>query len=80
MAQGQPSGPISRQALASRRANWRVLQGIVDLGGTPKVAKALGVAEATVRSHLKNLFAKTGTRRQADLVKLVAGAASPFAG
>jgi DNA-binding CsgD family transcriptional regulator len=58
----------------------RVLQGIVDRGGAPEVATALGIAEATVRSHLKNLFVKTGTRRQADLVKLVAGAASPFAG
>jgi DNA-binding CsgD family transcriptional regulator len=58
----------------------RVLQGIVDRGGAPEVATALGIAEATVRSHLKNLFVKTGTRRQADLVKLVASAASPFAG
>jgi DNA-binding CsgD family transcriptional regulator len=30
--------------------------------------------------HLRRLFEKTGTGRQADLVKLVAGFASPLAG
>jgi hypothetical protein len=34
---------------------------------------ALGRAVATVRTHLHRLFEKTGTGRQADLVKLVAG-------
>jgi DNA-binding CsgD family transcriptional regulator len=56
----------------------RALQGIVDIGGIPKVAKALGISEGTTKSHLKNLFAKTGTNRQVDLVKLVADAVSPF--
>lgn len=58
----------------------RVLQGIVDIGGIPKVAKALGISEGTTKTHLKSLFAKTGSNRQVDLVKLVADAASPFAG
>jgi DNA-binding CsgD family transcriptional regulator len=31
-----------------------------------------------VTTHLPRLFAKTGTERQADLVKLVAGYASPL--
>jgi DNA-binding CsgD family transcriptional regulator len=56
----------------------RVLQGIVDIGGIPKVAKSLGISEGTTKTHLKGLFAKTGTHRQADLVKLVAGVAGPF--
>ena len=37
----------------------------------------LGVSEATVRTHLRRLFGRTGTSRQADLVKLVAGYANP---
>ena len=37
------------------------------------MAVALGVAATTVKTHLARLFAKTGTNRQADLVKLVAG-------
>jgi DNA-binding CsgD family transcriptional regulator len=31
-----------------------------------------GVAEGTVRTHLKAVFAKTGAHRQSDLVRLVA--------
>jgi DNA-binding CsgD family transcriptional regulator len=51
----------------------RVLLAVVDVGGAPQVAEALGVAETTVKFHLRRLFEKTGTRRQADLVKIVAG-------
>jgi DNA-binding CsgD family transcriptional regulator len=43
------------------------------------VADALGVADTTVKTHLGRLFEKTGTGRQADLVKLVAGFATPLA-
>jgi DNA-binding CsgD family transcriptional regulator len=58
----------------------RVLLAIVDVGGVPEVAAALGVAETTVRTHVGRLFEKTGASRQADLVKLVAGYRSPLAG
>ena len=47
-------------------------------GGVPEVAEGLGVAETTVKFHLRHLFEKTGTHRQADLVKLVAGFSSPI--
>ena len=57
----------------------RVLLAVVDVGGAPEVAEALGVAESTVRSHIARLFEKTGAKRHADLVKLVAGFASPLA-
>lgn len=57
----------------------RVLLAIVEVGGVPEVAAALGVAETTVRTHVSNLFEKTGATRQADLVKLVAGYAKPIA-
>jgi DNA-binding CsgD family transcriptional regulator len=56
----------------------RVLLGIVDVGGVPEVASALGVAETTVKTHLGRLFEKTGVGRQADLVKLVAGFSNPL--
>ena len=47
--------------------------------GAADVAAALGIGEATVRTHLHRIFAKTETKRQADIVKLVAGYASPLA-
>jgi DNA-binding CsgD family transcriptional regulator/PAS domain-containing protein len=56
----------------------RVLQGVVEIGGVPQIADVLGVAEATIKSHLRSLFNKTGLNRQSDLVKLVAEHASPF--
>jgi DNA-binding CsgD family transcriptional regulator len=57
----------------------RVLLALVEVGGAPEVAEALGIAETTVKFHLKRLFEKTGTRRQTELVKLVAGFANPVA-
>jgi DNA-binding CsgD family transcriptional regulator/PAS domain-containing protein len=56
----------------------RVLHAVVQVGGVPEVADALGIGKATVRTHLQRLFGKTDTKRQSDLVKLVAGFASPF--
>lgn len=41
-------------------------------------ADHLGMARETARSHLKVLFAKTGTNRQADLVALLSLSATPY--
>jgi DNA-binding CsgD family transcriptional regulator len=57
----------------------RVLQAVVEVGGVPAVAEALGISRATVRTHLHHVFQKTATKRQSELVKLVAGSATPFA-
>jgi DNA-binding CsgD family transcriptional regulator len=59
-------------------AEMRVLLMIVEIGRVPEIAPVLGISEATVRAHLQRLFAKTGCRRQADLVKLVASYMSPL--
>ena len=59
-------------------AELRVLLGVVEVGGVPEVAESLGLGETTVKTHLGRLFQKTGTARQAELVKLVAGFASPL--
>jgi DNA-binding CsgD family transcriptional regulator len=60
-------------------AELRVLHAIVEEGGIPEVAVTLGIANTTVKTHLRHLFDKTGAGRQADLVKLVAGFSSPLA-
>ncbi|MBR1366016.1 helix-turn-helix transcriptional regulator [Bradyrhizobium ottawaense] len=59
-------------------AELRVLQSIVEVGGVPETALALGIAETTVKTHLHRVFAKTGVSRQADLVKLAAGFSNPL--
>jgi DNA-binding NarL/FixJ family response regulator len=58
----------------------RVFAAVVHVGGVSAVAEALGISEATVKTHLQHLFEKTGLRRQADLVKLIAGHADPLRG
>ena len=57
----------------------RVLLGIINVGGVPEIAPALGISESTVKTHLQRVFAKTGVNRQADRVKLAAGFVSPLA-
>jgi DNA-binding CsgD family transcriptional regulator len=55
----------------------RVLQGLVE-GATPaEIAEVYGIANSTVRTHLLSLFRKTGTRRQADLVRLALNSVPP---
>ena len=58
----------------------RVLLAIVEVGGVPETADALGIGRGTVKTHLLRVFAKTGTSRQAELVKLVAGFSNPLVG
>jgi DNA-binding CsgD family transcriptional regulator/PAS domain-containing protein len=75
--------PSASQAIGSAfkltPTELRVLLAIVEVGGVPEVAAAFGIADTTVRTHVSRLFEKTGTARQADLVKLVAGYATPLA-
>jgi DNA-binding CsgD family transcriptional regulator len=51
----------------------RVLDAVLKVSGIRAMAGMLGVSQATVRTHLHNVFRKTGTSRQSELVKLVAG-------
>jgi DNA-binding CsgD family transcriptional regulator/PAS domain-containing protein len=75
--------PSASQAIGSAfkltPTELRVLLAIVEVGGIPEVAAAFGIADTTVRTHVSRLFEKTGASRQADLVKLVAGYATPLA-
>lgn len=74
-----PSPPeVIAKAYRLTPTELRILFAIVEVGGVPEVAEALGVGETTVKFHLRGLFEKTGAHRQADLVKLVAGYSSPL--
>lgn len=75
--------PPALEAIATRYrltpAELRTMLAIAEGGSVAEVAPLLGMAEATVRSHLHRVFAKTDTSRQSDLVKLLASFASPLA-
>ena len=69
-----PSPPVViAQQFRLTQAELRVLLSVVEIGGVAEVAEVLGIAETTVKTHLRHVFEKTNTSRQADLVKLVAG-------
>jgi DNA-binding CsgD family transcriptional regulator len=57
------------------RTECDVLRRIAEGATAGEIAQELEVSITTVRTHLQSLFRKTGTRRQADLVRL----ASAFA-
>lgn len=49
----------------------RIALHLIDGGTVASAAEALGLAESTVRTHLKSIFSKTGVRRQAGLLSLL---------
>jgi DNA-binding CsgD family transcriptional regulator len=76
----RPSPHLIAQRYKLTPTELRVLLAIVEIGGVPDVADALGVSVTTVKTHLERIYEKTGVNRQADLARLVAGFASPVAG
>jgi DNA-binding CsgD family transcriptional regulator len=43
--------------------------------GRKAAARRCGISDATAKTYLANIFVKTGTHRQAELVRLLLGAA-----
>jgi DNA-binding CsgD family transcriptional regulator len=72
-----PDAPPPLEAIAKlyklTASEVRVLDAVLKAKGVKAMAEMLGVSQATVKTHLHNLFRKTGTNRQSDLVKLLAG-------
>jgi DNA-binding CsgD family transcriptional regulator len=80
IAMDSPHGELVARAFELTPTELRVMLAIVEVGGVPETAAALGIAETTVKTHLHRVFSKTGASRQADIVKLAAGFSSPLAG
>ena len=55
----------------------RVLLALAQGLGGKEAADMLGVSEPTVRTHLQNIFSKTRTSRQADVLRLLQSATPP---
>jgi DNA-binding CsgD family transcriptional regulator len=60
------------------RAETRTLHHFVEGGTVAEAAHALAVSENTVKTHLQNIFAKTRSSRQAQLMKLVNDLRAPL--
>ena len=49
---------------------------LVDGGTVASCAEAMDIAESTIRTHLKSVFAKTGRNRQSQLASLLQNSAT----
>lgn len=85
---GEPDAALALQGTALHslygltRAEAAVALAVARGQGLQAVADELGIALATAKTHLQQVFGKTGTRRQAELVRflLLVGAGVDAAG
>ncbi len=68
---GRASTEALRRRFGLTRAEAAFLGEIVKGDGIQAAADRLGVSLATARTHLRHVFDKTGTQRQAELVGLM---------
>ncbi|MCK1380779.1 hypothetical protein IVB33_27375 [Bradyrhizobium sp. 24] len=72
-----PASPPPLEALAKlyrlTASEVRLIDAVMRVSGIKALAELLGLTQATVKTHLHNVFRKTGTARQSELVKLIAG-------
>jgi DNA-binding CsgD family transcriptional regulator len=67
----EPSDAILQQVFGMTRAESRIATRLLCGESLREIASETGVAIGTVRSQMKALFAKTSTKRQAELVALL---------
>ena len=60
------------------KAETRTLKALVETQGPAEAAAQLNIALSTVKSHLRKIFQKTNTSRQAELLRLVECCRMPF--
>ena len=67
--------PLEERFVARRygltRAEAKLLQALVDGKRLTDYAEGAGITLNTAKTHLKQIFAKTGSRRQSDLIRLI---------
>ena len=78
----KPAGGADHRLFAEAhgltRAELAVLSELLRGGTKIEVARALQIAESTVRGHVKQIFSKTGVRRQAELVQIATAMRTAF--
>jgi DNA-binding CsgD family transcriptional regulator/PAS domain-containing protein len=75
----RPTAPdeVLRILFGLTRAESRLAMSLLDGNSLAEAANANRVGQETVRSQIKSIFQKTGTRRQGELVHLLAGVPIP---
>jgi DNA-binding CsgD family transcriptional regulator len=66
------------QAYKLSKAETRTLKEFVETQSPARTGARLDIALSTVKSHIRKIFNKTGTSRQAELLRLVEGCRTPF--
>ena len=67
--QPEPAAALLRRLYGLTTAEAEVALRIVRGGDLREISEALSISSATVRTHVQHVFDKTGTHRQADLVR-----------
>jgi DNA-binding CsgD family transcriptional regulator len=62
------------------RSELRVVLAVAPGLGIPEAAELLGLGKETVKKHLQRAFEKTGTKRQAELARLLMASSPPTQG
>ena len=61
---------VFSELFALTSAETRVLSQLLSGGGVTHAASQLNIAQSTAQTHLKRILEKTGTHRQAELVRV----------
>jgi DNA-binding CsgD family transcriptional regulator len=67
----EPAEPVLRQAFGLTPAEARIALALTRGQNVEEIASTNGVSKGTVRTQLKTILAKSGTRRQAELIALL---------
>jgi DNA-binding CsgD family transcriptional regulator len=73
-----PSQQHLQRLFSLTPAEARVAMALLDGESVERLADHLGISRNTARTHLRRLFAKTNTKRQGELIRVLLGAHLPI--
>jgi DNA-binding CsgD family transcriptional regulator len=78
----ETAAPLAAEVIAElfklTGSELRIISGLIEGASPTELAERYGISPVTVKTHLKNLFQKTGTNRQAELVRLALSSVPPL--